>query len=142
MLEALAYFEASVRLEERVPSCSRRWRYASYYGYCLAATLGKTKQGLSLCRKAAESEFFEPDIVLNLAKVQLLAGDRKEAWVSLARAVKLDPDHPEIRAEIRKMGIRRRPVFPFLDRSHPVNVLAGKLAAGGAAAPQAAQRKP
>ena len=133
-LEALAYFEASLKLEEKAPNPARRSRYASYYGYCLATVLGKTRQGLCLCRKAAESEFFTPDILLNLARVHLLAGDRKEAWEALMKALKLDPDHPEIQTLICGMGLRRRPVFPFLDRSHPLNKLAGIVARGEKAA--------
>jgi hypothetical protein len=137
-LEALAQFEASLRLEERTPNPARRARYASYYGYCVAAAAGRVREGLTICRQAAASEFFTPDILLNLARVQLLAGDRKSAWETLMSGIRLDPDHAGLRSEARKMGIRRRPVISMLDRSHPLNRVAGRLAA--ASAPQAKSR--
>jgi Tfp pilus assembly protein PilF len=128
MLEALAYFEASLRLEERAPNPARRSRYASYYGYCLAAALGQTREGLSICRRAAASEFFTPDVLLNLARVQLLMGVRKQAWETLTKALSLDPDHRGVRATMAQMGLRRRPAIPFLGRSNPLNRAAGKRA--------------
>jgi tetratricopeptide (TPR) repeat protein len=130
-LEALAYFEASLKLEAESPNPARRVRYASYFGYCIASVLGKKRDGLRICRKAATSEFFTPDILLNLARVQLLMGDRKEAWSTLMRGLRLDPEHPGLIAEVRQMGIRRKPVIPFLDRSHPLNRLAGSLSSRG-----------
>jgi tetratricopeptide (TPR) repeat protein len=133
MVEALAHFEASLRLEERAPNPARRARYASYYGYMLAAALGRTREGLHLCRKAADSEFYTPDILLNLARVYLMAGDKKGAWATLMKGLQIDPEHRGLAAEARKMGIRRRPVFPFLDRSHPLNRVAGRLSGRPAA---------
>ena len=130
-LEALAYFEVSMRLDEKTPNAARRARYVSYYGYCLAAALGRTREGLSICRKAAQSEFFTPDILLNLARVHILAGKRKEAYETLMQGLRVDPEHSGLRAEVLKMGVRRRPVIPFLERSHPLNRIAGKLAVSG-----------
>ena len=127
-IEALAYFEASLRLEESAPNIARRARYLSYYGYSLALALGRTKEGLSICRKAADSEFFTPDILLNLARVQRLSKDRKGAWETLMRGLSIDPEHAGIKTEIRTMGLRRRPAIPFLKRSNPLNVAAGKMA--------------
>lgn len=128
-LEALAYFEVCMRLEERKPNPARRARYASYYGYCLAAALGRKGEGLRICRRAAGSEFFTPEILLNLARVELLVGSRKKAWAALMKGMRLDPQHRGLRAEMRRMGVRRRPVLPFLEREHPINRAAGKLAA-------------
>ncbi len=129
MLEALAYFEVSLRLEERAPNPARRSRYASYYGYCLAAALGQTREGLSICRRAAESEFFTPEVLLNLARVQLLIGVRKQAWETLTKALSLDPDHTGVRAAMIQMGLRRRPAIRFLGRSNPINRVVGRMAA-------------
>ena len=147
-LEALALFEASLKLEEQAPNPARRARYASYYGYCIARALGETRKGLALCRKAAQSEFFAPDVFLNLARVHLMTGSRKEAWGALVKGIRLDPEHEGLKAEIRRMGIRRRPAVPFLERSHPLNRIAGKLAskasdaitAGGNRPPRRARR--
>jgi len=126
-LEALAYFEASIRLDESAPNVARRARYTSYYGYCIAAALGRTREGLSLCKQAAQSEFFSPEILLNLARVHLLAQHRREAWEVLMKGLSLDPQHEGLRNEARRMGIRRRPTLPFLEREHPINKVAGRI---------------
>jgi tetratricopeptide (TPR) repeat protein len=126
-LEALAFFEASIKLEESAPNVARRVRYTSYYGYCLALALGRTRDGLSICRKAAASEFFSPEILLNLARVHLLMSQRKEAWDTLMKGLSVDPDHEGLRAELRRMGVRRRPALPFLERKHPLNKVAGRI---------------
>ena len=127
-LEALAYFEAALRLEEGSPRTGRRARIASYYGICLASALGRTREGLELCSRAANSDLFSPDIYLNLARVQIMTTDRRGAWNSLVRGLSLDPGHRAIRSEMRKMGLRRRPALAFLGRSHPVNRNVGILA--------------
>jgi tetratricopeptide (TPR) repeat protein len=127
LVEALAYFEACLRLDDRLAHSPRRARYISYYGYCLAAAIGRTREGRELCNRAASSEFFSPEIYLNLARVEILAGDRRKAWNALVRGLSLDPGHRGIRTEMKKMGLRRRPVLSFLDRAHPVNRAAGRL---------------
>jgi len=128
-LEALAFFESSLKLDESAPNVARRARITSYYGYCLAAALGRTREGLTICKKAASSEFFSPEILLNLAKVHLLAGQRREAWDTLMKGLSVDPDHDGLRAALRGMGIRKRLAIPFLERSHPLNRAAGRMSA-------------
>jgi hypothetical protein len=139
-VEAMAFFEASLRLERNAPDPARRARYASYYGLCLATAMGRKREGLNLCRMAANSDFFTPDILLNLARVLILTGDKKKGWETLMQGLTLDPDHPGLKAETRRMGIRRRPAIPFLDRSHPINRAVGRMkaAAVGSAAGQVA----
>ncbi|HXI04665.1 MAG TPA: tetratricopeptide repeat protein [Candidatus Saccharimonadales bacterium] len=128
LVEALAYFEAALRLEERTPRSPRRSKYASYYGYCVAAALGRTREGLELCLRAAQSDLFSPEIYLNLARVHLIVGDKRGAWKALVRGLSLDPSHKEIRVEMGRMGLRRRPMISFLDRAHPLNRAMGMLA--------------
>jgi hypothetical protein len=43
------------------------------------------------------------------------------------RGLGLDPDHEGLKAEVRRMGIRKPRAFPFLDRAHPLNKVAGQL---------------
>ena len=93
------------------------------------AALLLTGEGLEICRRAARSEFFTPDVLLNLARVQILTGLRGQAWRTLTEALRLDPSHREIRAAVIGMGVRRRPLIPFFERSNPLNRAAGKIAA-------------
>ncbi len=127
-VEALAYFEATLKLQENTPSTALRAKYVSYYGYCLAAALGRTREGLELCARAASSDLYSPEIYLNLARVHLMVDDKRNAWRALVRGLSLDPGHREVRGEMRRMGLRRRPVLTFLDRAHPLNRAVGRIA--------------
>ena len=46
---------------------------------------------------------------------------------TVLRGIKYDrPDGP-LRAEMKKMGIRRKPPIPFLSRLNPINKYIGKI---------------
>lgn len=128
-LEALALFETALELERRHGGGRPQARYLSYYGLCLALERRRLPEGVELCRQAIPLEFYNPDLCLNLGRA-LVAGDRRrEAHDAFVKGLGLAPRHPEILRELRRMGRRRRPPVPFLDRSHPINVLLGKLSA-------------
>jgi tetratricopeptide (TPR) repeat protein len=119
--EAHAAFKQALFLQERDP------RYMSYTGLTLAMAMGKTKEAVLLCEKAVQKEFFRAELFLNLGKVYLLAGNRKKAHIAFRKGMTLDRDNRTLRGELEKMGIRKPPVFKFLDRRHPVNKLTGKM---------------
>ncbi|MEK7798539.1 MAG: hypothetical protein AAB297_01815, partial [Acidobacteriota bacterium] len=60
-----------------------------------------------------------------LGRVYLRAGDRGLAFGTFVAGLRLNPDHPQLQTEIRRLGIRRPQVMRFLARSHPVNRLLG-----------------
>jgi tetratricopeptide (TPR) repeat protein len=101
-------------------------RYMSFYGYTLAKVGGRVKDGLLLCEKAAEKEFYRAELFYNLSQVYLEVGNRKKAYETLRRGLAIDRGNKELVRELEKMGIRKPPVFPFLDRSNTINKLAGK----------------
>ena len=98
----------------------------SYLGLAFAMSQ-KGKIGLKMCREVADSHPFDAEIHHNLGRVYLLAGRRRMAWETFVLASRLDADNPMIQEDLSKMGKRRPPVIPSLPRSHPVNVLAGRL---------------
>ena len=100
-------------------------RYGSYFGLCLAASGTNVKKGLQLCEKAAEAEFYRPDLHLNLGKACVAAGLPGKAQQALRVGLSLDPQNKEIVRELDKLGVRRRPFFPFLDRKNPLNKWVG-----------------
>jgi hypothetical protein len=102
----------------------------SYLGYGLARFQKQKREGLKLCREAARMELCEPEVLLNLVRIQLLVDDRRGAVRSVERGLKLHPDHPVLIHYRRQMGIRRRPVVPFLGRSNLFNRILGQLRAG------------
>lgn len=98
----------------------------SFFGLSIAVMQKKFKPAIDLCRRAIELEFYNGDHYANLARVYIIAGNRKKALETLEQGLKLVPEH-EYLTEVRKsMGVRSKPAVPFLDRSHPINVTLGQ----------------
>jgi tetratricopeptide (TPR) repeat protein len=131
--EALAMFEAAIELERRLGGGRPQARYLSYYGLCLGMERNEIREGLRFCREAVTLEGYNPDLRCNLGRLLMRAGRRKEAHQAFTRGLSLQPDHGGLKRAIRVMGLRRRPVFPFLGRSHPLNVFLGRIRARPAA---------
>jgi len=128
--EALPYLRAAIDFERQGGDPTEvQARYLSYYGLCLCMCEHRVHDALRFCRRAAEKESFRADAWWNLARVALSAGRRGEAWRALDRGRSIDPTHPGIEVERRRMGVRRTPVFTFLPRQNPINVLLGRMRA-------------
>lgn len=119
--EALHAFRRAFELNNTDP------RYMSYYGLCLANVSGRLKEGLALCEKAAAKEFYRAELFLNIAHVYIKIGNRRKAHDALRKGMTLDRENKDIKRELDKMGVRRPPVLPFLDRASKINVMAGKI---------------
>lgn len=119
--EALEHFRAAHRLDPSSP------RFRSFYGLCLGITERRFDKALELCRSAAKEEFFNPSLYHNLARVHLAFGFKSEAIRYLRRGLMIDPDSQGISAELKQLGVRRRPVLRFLPRQNPVNRWFGRL---------------
>lgn len=128
--EALAFFEAAIQLDKRLGRERPQARYLSQYGLCLGAVTQRKYEGIQFCREAAEMESYNPDLHWNLGRVLLAANRRRDAFQALLRGLGLQRDHPGIVAELRRMGIRRRPILPFLSRDNPLNMFLGRFRAG------------
>ena len=98
----------------------------SYFGLCLALVQKKYKDGIDLCKRAIDLEFYNGDHYANLTRIYVAAGNRKKAVDTADQGLKLVPEH-EMLTEVRnELGVRARPTVPFLDRSNPVNVQLGQ----------------
>lgn len=127
--EALALFEAAIEIEGRYSRARPQPRYISYYGMCLALDTSSVREGLQLCREAVTLEGYDADLRCNLGRVLLRAGRRREAYRAFLRGLELHAGHgPSLRA-LKLMGVRRRPLVPFLSRRNPLNVILGRLRA-------------
>jgi Flp pilus assembly protein TadD len=102
-------------------------QFYSYLGYGIARYERRVKEGLALCQHSIKLQFYEPENYLNLARVHLLARNRRKAVEALNRALKLNASNPGALALAREIGWRRRPVIPFLPRSNFLNRLLGRL---------------
>lgn len=108
----------------------------SYYG-CLEAVANKNyTEGIDTCHLAIEvlkrkvpfgEDFFFPVFYLNLGRAYLAAGKRKEALDSFYRGLEIEGENKDLLWEVRKLGIRRKPLLPFLQRSNPINKYIGKM---------------
>ena len=126
-LEALAYFEAAVQLASRLGADAVPMKYLSYYGWCLAVCSDRLEEAREFCEAAVRSEFYNPDAYWNLGRVYLKTGDRSLAFDTIVRGLQLNPRHAGLVGVLHRLGIRRKPVLPLFDRSHPVNRLLGRL---------------
>ena len=126
-IEAMALFEAAIELERRKGGSGLQPRYLSYYGVSLAVHADRAREGIYFCREAIAREGYNADLHLNHAKALLAADKRRDAYDSLIRGLSFQPGHPEIRQLLKKMGVRKRPVLPFLERENPVNVKLGLI---------------
>lgn len=106
----------------------------SYYGY-LEAVLNKNyKDGIRICTRAIEilkqktpfgEEFFYPFFYLNLGRVYLIAGKKKNAIDVFDKGLRIDSEDSALLHEMKKLGIRKKPIVPLFDRSNPMNKYIG-----------------
>lgn len=101
--------------------------FLSYLGCAMARTQGLESEGLALCEQAVKVEFYQPENWANLAEVLLLCGRRQEAINAVEQGLDIDSRFTRLQVIHRRLGERRRPIVPFLSRSHPVNHLLGLL---------------
>jgi len=125
--KAMAMFEAAIELEKRSGVSKPQPRYLSYYGLCLALETKKLHEAVKFCREAVNRENFNADIYYNLGRVLLKADRRREGYESLRNGLRLHQNHKGILRELRRIGVRRRPVLPFLSRSNPLNRALGRM---------------
>ncbi len=118
-LGALACFEKAY-LRDNTPIIR------SYLGYCIAAQRGQIAEALKLCQAAIEADPGTPQHYLNLGRVYLRAKRKDEAIAALRKGLSTG-DNSEIRALLEELGIRKRPLFPFLPRRHFLNKYAGLI---------------
>jgi tetratricopeptide (TPR) repeat protein len=127
-LKALTLFNEYYSSKEEVSAVSSTIAATglSYFGLCMAMIEKKYKPAIELCKRAIELQFYNGDHYANLSRVYLAAGNRKKALETAEAGLKLDPEHEELVAARRMVGVRARPAVPFLDRKHPINVTLGQ----------------
>ena len=99
----------------------------SLYGVCFAREGVHFEKAIQLCARAVALAPRDVELLVNLGRVHRLMGDRQMAHDLFFKAWRIDPTHVAPAAELARMGVRRSPVLPFLDRSHPWNRRLGRL---------------
>lgn len=93
----------------------------SFYGLAIGLARGRYHEALDLCQSAVKQEFFNPDLYVNVARLNLSFGFKAEALRYLRRARMIDPASPEVEALFDHLGFRSQPVLRFLPRRHLLN---------------------
>ena len=96
------------------------------YGLAVGMTTD-LKEGLEICHRALNSDRRNPEIYLNIARLQIQAGSRKKAVEAIERGLSFSEKNRELIALQKQIGHRQQPPLPFLPRNNPVNVKLGKL---------------
>ena len=124
---AAEQFQAAILIEVQHGVRRPQMRYLSYYGLSRAQAEGATPQTIQACETAARRDFFNPDLLLNLGRVFLLAGKTTKALAAFQRGLDLAPSHKALLAEYTKIDRRETPPLTVVSRSHPLNKMLGKL---------------
>ena len=99
----------------------------SYFGVAMALGRGDVARGRKLCEEAISDGTLNVELYVNLARVYLKSGRKDLAVEAIDTARAIDAKNPVANAILKRLGERQSPVFPFLHRSHPINVVVGKL---------------
>jgi Flp pilus assembly protein TadD len=118
---ALHCFRRAVEMQNNNPY------FLSYYGLLLARAERKWDEGERICIEAVKMKRRQPQLYVNLAELYLSAGKRADAVDVLQEAVQYEPGDARLNRMMIRVGIRRPPVFSFLERGHPVNKSLGLI---------------
>ncbi len=119
--KALPHFRKAVELGKTNPF------YLSYLGLSLAAADQRWDDAEEMCLSALRMKRTQAEFYLNLAQVYRLAGKRADAVETLNAGLPLTKRDERLSAALRKFGLRRSPVLPFLERTNFLNRELGKL---------------
>lgn len=122
-LRALKMFELSYELNNS-PECR------SYLGFLSATERGLVRKGIDLCHSSIEDDPQNPLHYLNLGKLLYSVEKKNEAVETVRKARGMNAPGElvdEMEGWLKMVGIRKRPVLPFLRRSHPINKYVGLM---------------
>lgn len=120
-LDALAAFEAAWQM------APLNGLAASWYGRLLMEQRGLHRRAVAMCHEGVKLAPDEMETHANLAVVLVAAGERAAAVEGLRLAAARFGAHHQLGQLLEMVGIRRKPMFAALPRSHPVNRYLGML---------------
>jgi tetratricopeptide (TPR) repeat protein len=97
------------------------------YGYATAMGEKNMKDGLAFCRKGLLRKELVPESYLYLAELLLLSREKAEAYKTLEEGLRNFKGNARMTEKMKLFGVRKKPVIPILQRSHPVNKVLGKI---------------
>jgi tetratricopeptide (TPR) repeat protein len=121
------YYKAALKCFEEEKCYMLRPFAMSYYALCLARVKKDYENAISLCITALKRAFYSPEIYVNLGRILILSDRKAHALKAFRKGLMLDDTHPGLIRERHAMGLRRRPLIPYLSRENPVNKFFGVL---------------
>lgn len=121
------YGKAVAKLQEAVELDKQNLTYISYLGLLVALAHKKYTEAEQLCHTALRMKRTEVQSYLNLAEVYIQEGKKGDAVEALTVGLQYTKRDVRLVRALRKLGVRRPPVFPFLERRHFLNRHVGKL---------------
>jgi Flp pilus assembly protein TadD len=119
--EALNHFRQAAGMEKQNPY------YLSFVGVALARAERQSAPAVKLCETALSMKRNEAQLYLNMAEVYVSARRLEDAVRTLERAQASLGRDDRIRRARLKLGNRRSPALPFLDRQNLLNIRLGIL---------------
>ncbi|MBI3805054.1 MAG: tetratricopeptide repeat protein [Nitrospirae bacterium] len=113
----------------------------SLLGLSQAMARNNIEVGVSYCQRAIAEDSLQEDFYHHLGLVYLKAGDKKKAITVFKKGLRLSPNHSGIWSRIAQLGLRKRPLLPFLPRQHFLNRFIGMWLAGPGEKPRTAARR-
>ena len=126
-LRALTLFMDIYGTEDAPPIKSPKdARGLSYFGLVLALVRKEHKNGVELCKRAIDLEFYNGDHYANLARIHVAWNNRKKAVEVAEAGLKVAPENDYLLKVRKDLGVRSKPALPILDRTNPINVSLGQ----------------
>jgi Flp pilus assembly protein TadD len=122
------YKKALTMLEQALKISPENPVYLSTMGLC-ESMMGDAVKGEILCRKALQvsGRDRDPMLYVNFGRVLLARGERMMAREQFTKAYRIDNTNAPAALELSRMGVRKKPVLPFLSRNNRLNIVLGKF---------------
>lgn len=99
----------------------------SYYAYCLAKIRKQHREAIEMCDRAVKERPDDPAHWANLIEVLIMANRRVRTVNTMDEALKRFP-RTKLLLDLRdRIGVRRKPLIPFLHRNNPINMILGHI---------------
>ena len=125
--DASTLFKSAMTSEKKASVNRPQMRYLSYFGLSEAMAKGPTPEAVRACEIAAQKDFFDPHLFLNLGKVYVLTGKTSKALATFEQGLRLDPENNGLRSAHAKIDRRKKKPIGWLHRDHPVNIWLGRM---------------
>jgi dihydrofolate reductase len=124
-LQRKLYYLARSCFEQALTHCDDA-ELSSHLAFCMAKSGADRQKALELAEKAHLDQPENLSILLNLGRVQIMAGSKEQGLTTLRNGVHLGGGK-DFFAELGKWGTRTPPPIPSLPRTHPLNKYLGMM---------------